>query len=221
MSLKLYSPQNFATAGAKVELFNRFIELPIEFIRIPWDQWKSPEYLAKHPLGKVPTLETPEGCIYESAAILRYLARKAGKFYGNTPAECATVDQWLEFLNSQISPLNMSTIYGILGYRQVTQEQYENGKKELLNALKVVNAQLGKTEFLAGNQISIADIAFIGGLRFYLRLIFDEAARTAIPHVVQWYERLFALPQISGFFGRPWLCVKELVPEFIIPEKKE
>lgn len=64
MSYKLYSPQSYATAGAKVELFLRFVQIPVEFIRIPWDQWKSPEYLAKHPLGKVPTLETEEGCIY-------------------------------------------------------------------------------------------------------------------------------------------------------------
>lgn len=86
MSLKLYSPQRYACAGAKIELFFRFLDLDVEFNRIPDNQWKSPEYLTKHPLGKIPTLETPEGCIYESAAILRYLARKVGKFYGNTPA---------------------------------------------------------------------------------------------------------------------------------------
>jgi glutathione S-transferase len=62
-------------------------------------------------------------------AILRYLARKAGKFYGNTPAETATIDQWLEFFNGQISPLNLTTLYGVLGYRQVTEVQYTEGKK--------------------------------------------------------------------------------------------
>jgi glutathione S-transferase len=56
MAYKLYSPHHLATAGAKVELFSKFINIPIEFVRIPWDQWKSAEYLQKHPLGKVPTL---------------------------------------------------------------------------------------------------------------------------------------------------------------------
>ena len=220
MSYKLYSPQNFATAGSKVELFSRFIDIPVEFVRIPWDQWKSAEYLQKHPLGKVPTLETPEGCIYESNAILRYLARKAGKFYGNTPAETANIDQWLEFLNSQINANNIRTIYGTLGYREVSKEQYEAGKKDYIEVLKIVDAQLKKTPFLAGNELTIADIALIGGIRLALRLFLDEKARTAIPHVVQWYERLFTHKEVSGFFGKPWLCTKELVPEFAV-EKKE
>ena len=86
MSYKLYAPQNQISPGVKVELLAKFIDIPIEFERISGDKWKSEEYLKKHPLGKVPTLETPEGCIYESGAILRYLARKAGKFYGKTPA---------------------------------------------------------------------------------------------------------------------------------------
>lgn len=86
MSYKLYSPKHQATAGQKVELFARFIDFPITFERIAFDKIKSPEYLAKHPLGKVPVLESPEGYIYESNTILRYLASKVGKYYGNTPA---------------------------------------------------------------------------------------------------------------------------------------
>jgi elongation factor 1-gamma len=190
-------------------------------VRLPWDQWKSAEYFKKHPLGKVPTLETPEGSIYESAAILRYLARTAGKFYGNSPAETATIDQWLEFVNSQFNPNNVRTVYGTLGYMPVTKDQYEAGKKDFLDVLKIVDAQLKKTKFLAGNEISVADIALIGGVRLLLRLIFDEKARATIPHVVQWYQRLFELAQISEFFGSPWLCTKELLPEFATEKKEE
>jgi len=222
MSLKLYSPQNYATAGSKCELFTRFIDVPVEFERIPWDQWKSPEYLKKHPLGKVPTLETPEGCIFESAAILRYLARRAGKFYGNSPAETANIDQWLEFINTQVSPNNMRTIYGSLGYNTaITKEQYEAGKKDYIDVLKIVDSQLKKTPYLAGAELTIADISLIGTVRLLLRLVIDEKARTPIPHVVQWYERLFTHKEIAGFFGKPWLCTKELVPEFAVVEKKE
>jgi glutathione S-transferase len=56
MSYVLYSPKHQATAGQKVELFAKFIDLPITFERIGFDKIKSPEYLAKHPLGKVPSL---------------------------------------------------------------------------------------------------------------------------------------------------------------------
>lgn len=220
MSYKLYTPQNYATAGAKAELLLRFIDLPVELVRIGWDQIKSPEYLAKHPLGKVPTLETPEGCIFESNTILRYLARKAGKLYGNSPAETAAIDQWLEFLNTQLSPINPRVLYLILGFAPATsKDQYEAGKKDLLEVLKIVEAQLSKTHYLAGNDVSIADIALVGGIRLYLRLVLDEKNRASIPHVVQWYERLFTHAEVAGFFGKPWLCTKELVPEFPEPKK--
>lgn len=95
MSLTYYSPEGFITAGFKVEVVSKILGVKLEHVRIPKSEWKSPEHLARHPLGKVPVLETPEGPIYESLSIARYLARKAGKLYGNTPAETAQIDQWL------------------------------------------------------------------------------------------------------------------------------
>ena len=56
MSIKFYSPVSLASAGAKVEVLLRFVNFPVGFVRIPFDQWKSEEYLKKHPWGKVPTL---------------------------------------------------------------------------------------------------------------------------------------------------------------------
>lgn len=52
--------------------------------RLDYADAKKPEYLALHPLGKVPLLLTPEGPIYESNSILRYLARRVNAFYGNS-----------------------------------------------------------------------------------------------------------------------------------------
>jgi glutathione S-transferase len=86
MSHKLYSPQSLVSAGCKVEVLLRFFDFQVEFERIPSSQWKSAEYLKKHPMGKVPTLETPEGCIFESHTIMRYFARKAGQMYGSNAA---------------------------------------------------------------------------------------------------------------------------------------
>jgi elongation factor 1-gamma len=86
MSLKLYSPINPVAAGGKVEVLLRFFDFKVECVRLPLNEWKSAEYLKKHPWGKVPTLETPEGCIFESHSIMRYFARKAGKMYGTNAA---------------------------------------------------------------------------------------------------------------------------------------
>lgn len=120
MSLTLYSPKSYVSAGFKVEVVADILGIKLENVRIPSSEWKSPEHLKRHPLGKVPVLETPEGHIYESLAIVRYLARKAGKLYGNNPAETAQIDQWLEFNNTQLQPFLVSTLYVIFGYVQST-----------------------------------------------------------------------------------------------------
>ena len=49
-------------------------------------------------------------------SIVRYLARKAGKMYGNNPGETASVDQWLEFINSQFSGIFRIMYVGLFGY---------------------------------------------------------------------------------------------------------
>lgn len=116
MSLTLYSPKINVTHGTKVEVVAKFLGIDLEFNRIQPSEWKNPEHLKRHPLGKVPVLETPEGCIYESLSIIRYLARRAGKLYGSTAAETAQIDQWLEFSNSQLQPYLAAITYPILGF---------------------------------------------------------------------------------------------------------
>lgn len=120
MSYKLYNPVNIISAGSKVEVLLRFFEFNVEFERIPGTEWKSEAYLKKNPFGKVPTLETPEGSIFESHSIMRYFARKANKMYGSTAAETASIDQWLEFINTQVNPSLARVHYAILGYFPVT-----------------------------------------------------------------------------------------------------
>lgn len=84
MSLILYCPEGHRR-GAKIEVVAQHLNIQLEFIRIDFKDFKNPEYLKLHPLGKVPLLMTPDGPIYESNTILRYLARKANSLYGCTP----------------------------------------------------------------------------------------------------------------------------------------
>ena len=54
--------------------------------------------------------------------------------------------------------------------------------------------------------MSIADISIFQNIRLALRLFLVEKSRTAIPHVVQWYERMFTHKEVAEEFGKPWLC---------------
>ena len=81
MSLKLYSPAgNFRTNAILVAA--EAAGVPVELVHTDYSQTKTPEFKAKNPLGKVPALETEYGNLYETAAILRHIARLSGKLYG-------------------------------------------------------------------------------------------------------------------------------------------
>lgn len=91
MSNRLFFPYG-NPRGAKVLVAAELAGFPVEHVDLPYDQLKTPEHLARyfsifrkrHPLGKIPVLETSEGPIFESNAILRHIARsnKSAGLYG-------------------------------------------------------------------------------------------------------------------------------------------
>lgn len=214
MSLTLYAPKSHINAGSKVELAARFLGVDLEFNRIPPTEWKSAEYLQKHPLGKIPTLETPEGCIYESMTIIRYLARRAGKLYGSNAAETAQIDQWFEFTNTQIWTVIRPLYVANFGYAPITKQEYEHARKTIVEVLKTVDAHLEGKEFLAINQFTLADVVVAAGLRYAFTLIFDEATRAQIPNLTKWFVKTMEHPTNVEYFGKTWLCQKESTPDF-------
>ncbi len=86
MSLKVYFPSG-NPRGAKILVAAKLANVPIELVPITYEELKNPEHLQRHPLGKIPALETPEGPLFESNAILRYIARynSATGLYGSNP----------------------------------------------------------------------------------------------------------------------------------------
>ena len=89
-----------------------------EKVWLTLEELKSEKLLKVNPQGKVPTLETPEGGIYETTAILKHVVRLTGKLGGSTPYEHAQVDQWLSWTDSEISNMGASVIvqlYGLAG----------------------------------------------------------------------------------------------------------
>lgn len=91
MTYKLYSPAGSFRANMILTVA-ALTGVKVELVHTEISQIKTPEFLKKNPMGKVPVLETPEGPVFESAAIMRHLARTAGKLYGSSNYEAALVD---------------------------------------------------------------------------------------------------------------------------------
>jgi elongation factor 1-gamma len=83
------------------------IEIPEFDIKV---DGKTPGFLKKSPLGRVPVLETPSGCIFESNAIARYIARirRDTELYGVSFLESGQIDSWIDFTTHDIELVHIS-----------------------------------------------------------------------------------------------------------------
>lgn len=136
MSLKLYSsPSN--PRSTKILVAARIANIPVELVQVLHEDLKKKEHIARNPLGKIPVLETKEGNIFESNAILRYIARQVpeSKLYGSNPYEAAIVDQWLDFANTELDSLVWPLIVPIFGNMPYDQDVHKKASQELTGRL--------------------------------------------------------------------------------------
>ncbi|NVO57871.1 glutathione S-transferase N-terminal domain-containing protein [Rhodobacteraceae bacterium B1Z28] len=166
---------------------------------------KSAAFLSLNPNNKIPAIIDPDGPdgeplgLFESGAILLYLAEKTGKFLGRTKADKYRVTQWLMFQMGGVGPM-----FGQLGYfykfagNEIEdprpRERYINETKRLLN---VLNSQLDGQDWIAG-EYSIADIAiapWLRGLDYYGAK--ELLGWEGYPHVAAYLDRFLERPAVQ------------------------
>ena len=133
------------------------------------DQFK-PDFLKIAPNNRMPAIVDPDGpdaapiSVFESGAILQYLARKTGQFYGETERDRVSVEQWLMWQMGGVGPM-AGQAHHFLKYAPAmdppndlpyAKDRYRNETGRLY---RVLDTQLGKHEFVAGDFFSIADMA--------------------------------------------------------------
>tara|TARA_R110002095_G_scaffold189847_1_gene167532 strand:+ start:1116 stop:1814 length:699 start_codon:yes stop_codon:yes gene_type:complete len=170
--LQLYS---FPTPnGVKVSIALEEMEIPYEAHKVTLSDAdvKSPEFLSLNPNNKIPAIIDPHGPdgrpvgLFESGAILLYLAEKSGKLSGQTATEKAHVVQWLMFQMGGLGPMlgQLGFFYKFAGSEwgdQRPQDRYINEAKRLLGVLE---GELSDKDWITG-PYSIADIAIAPWLR--------------------------------------------------------
>lgn len=171
-------------------------EMKLPFDRIDvggaFGKTKDAPYLAMNPNSLVPTLEEEDGFIlWESNSIVRYLAAK----HANRtlePAELkprALAQKWMDWQLSVLGPAITPVFWGLI---RTPADQRDNnaiaaGKEKTIAAAKIMDAQLGKTQYLAGSDFSYGDIPVGIMIYRYMQLIPE---RPATPHLDRWYAAI-------------------------------
>jgi GSH-dependent disulfide-bond oxidoreductase len=205
--LQLYSLNT--PNGVKVSIMLEETGLPYEphLVDITKDETWTPEFLSLNPNGKIPAIIDPEGPggkpfgLFESGAILVYLADKTGQFLPLEPARRYETLQWVFFQMAAIGPM-----FGQLGFfHKFAGREYEDKRPrdryadESKRLLGVLESRLADRRWLMGDEYTIADIATLGWVRnltgFYEagELVEYEKLR----HVPAWLERGLARPAVQ------------------------
>jgi GST-like protein len=186
--------------GKKASIMLEEIGMPYEVHPInigQGDQFKS-EYLAINPNNKIPSIIDPDGpggkpfTLFESGAILMYLAEKSGKLWPADLRQRYTVIQWLMFQMGGVGPM-----FGQANYFYRLEEKIpfaiERFHKEALRLYGVLEKALGKNEFLSG-EYSIADIATYP---WVWRHEIHHVRLEDFPSVKRWYDSISDRPAVK------------------------
>ena len=202
--LQLYS---FPTPnGVKASIALEELGLPYEAhtVTLKDEDVKSHAFLALNPNGKIPAIIDPDGpggkplALFESGAILIYLAEKCGKLLPADPARRHETIAWVMFQMGGVGP-----VFGQYGFfarfagkaveDPLPRERYRG---ESVRLLGVLEDRLRDAEYLVGAEYSIADIATFPWVRG--AKVFYEAEEAfemdSVPHVMAWLERCAARP---------------------------
>jgi GSH-dependent disulfide-bond oxidoreductase len=195
--------------GVKVSIMLEEIGLPYEphTVDIGKNETWTPEYLALNPNGKIPAIIDPDGpggrplALFESGAILVYLAEKTGQLLPTDPAQRYETLQWVFFQMAAIGPM-----FGQVGFfHKFAGREYEDKRPrdryvaESKRLLGVLETRLEGRDWIMGQAYTIADVATLGWVRNLVG--FYEAGElvdyASLKNVPAWLERGLARPAVQ------------------------
>jgi GST-like protein len=195
--------------GVKASIMLEEIALPYEAhtVDIGNNETRTPKFLSLNPNGKIPAIIDPNGPggapigLFESGAILLYLAEKVGKLLPQGAARRYETIEWVFFQMASVGPM-----FGQVGYfhkfagREIADkrplERYSDESKRLLGVLET---RLAGRQWIMGDEYTIADISLLGWVRnligFYEAR--DLVAFDSLKLVPAWLERCLARPAVQ------------------------
>jgi glutathione S-transferase len=173
------------------------LDLPHERIDLggSFGKNREPAYLAMNPNGLVPTLEEDGFVLWESNSIVRYLAAKYGS--GTlAPADLrarARASSWMDWQLTVAAPALTPVFWGLVRTPPEKRDHaaIEAGKVKTMAAMKILDAQLAKSPFVAGDALSMGDIP-VALMAYRFRRLVPE--RPGLDHLERWFTTIEQRP---------------------------
>jgi len=194
--------------GRKASIMLEEVGLPYNVHRIDIgkdDQFK-PEYVALNPYSKIPAIIDPDGPdgeplkLFESGAILVYLAEKTGKLLPAAPRRKYITLQWLMFQMGAVGPFFGQVHHFLRAAKVEVPYAIERYIKEKDRIYAVLDRRLGEAPYLAGDEYTIADIATYP---WVARHEWHKTDLTAVPNVKRWFDTVGARPAVQRGMAVP------------------
>ncbi len=201
--------------GVKVSIMLEETGLPYEAHLVDFAQndQKTPEFLSLNPNGKIPAILDPSGPggvplgLFESGAILLYLAEKTGRFLPDHPAGRWHAIQWLMFQMGGLGPMfgQLGFFYKFAGKDWEDKRPLQRYVDEAKRLLAVMDDALDGKQWFLGDDYTIADISMIGWVRGLVT--FYEAGELTgfgdFRNVAAWLDRALARPAVQRGLNIP------------------
>lgn len=166
---------------------------------------KEPGFLARNPTGLVPLISDDGFDLWESNTIVRYLAGRygAGLLWPEDPETRALSDKWMDYQLGTVFPAFKDAVLGLI---RTAPENRDPDKiaasvKATAETLRILDAHLEKSEYVAGDSLTIGDIALGPMLYRYLTLDID---RPGLPNLETWHDRLTGRPAYREYVMVPY-----------------
>ncbi|PIL35005.1 hypothetical protein GSI_02792 [Ganoderma sinense ZZ0214-1] len=206
MVVKLYG-HPLATSGHRVQIVLEELNVPYELITLSFEKQdhKSPEYLAHQPFGQMPYMDDDGFELFETRAICRYLAVKYGGIGTLLPPQsdveatarfeqAASVE--LNNFEAPVSQLAWEVWYKPMRGLKTIPEEAQAYKTKLEGRMDAYDAMLSKTKFLAGDDLTMADLFHLPYESFLKEQGFDfvSGESTRWPNVARWWKEIASRP---------------------------
>ena len=171
-------------------------ELALEHRHIPaggdFGGLDTPEFGAMNPMRRVPVIDDNGTIVWESHAILRYLAARhgQGRFWPDDPGERSQADRWMDWSQTALQPDFLLGVFWAFYRTPEPQRDWPAIRRKIARCaehFQVLDRMLADRPYLGGNVLTLADIPAGTALYRYFEL---DIERPPVPHVEAWYRRL-------------------------------